>query len=687
MRSHLLALLARSWPAVRTLDPTTQAGVLGDVVCGLVCLPLAALSLSGLTQATPVAVFMAEWPRLGLLGGLAWLVSRQTFFIYTELRPGQYASAEGALDGVVTWSALLIFGPPALWLTVLSTLLDLAYNRRLLGRPASALSQARNAAFNIVIGVGGGLLAMRAYQAAGGGFPAAGFQLAAFGPVAAAVAVYLLVGGAVIVGYLLIVRALMAPEWQATLTAGVMFGFVLNALLLPALPLPFSVLAAALHTALGLGAYLFLLAGLWLVARLARQLSQASERSRQQARQLNRLEALGRALMVAPPDATALPDLLREHVPAMLPPGRLEIRLWPDRRLYHQPEDSDLLPEIFWEWWRPVAETRVFGAGAALPWAAAPDDSVSLIVLPIRDQASAQALGGLAYRMRRQLLADYGGAPITQYQPGLEGLAAQIASALRRAEVYAQALAHQKMTQELELAGRIQASFLPDRVPQLPGWQIAAGLDSARETSGDFFDFVDLPDGRLGLVVADVADKGTGAALYMALSRTLLRTFASAQPQDPAGVLAAVNGRLLADSRAEMFVTVFYGVLDPATGGLCYANAGHNPPLILERASGQLRAALRRTGPPLGALDDVTWRGETVTLAPGELLALYTDGVTEAANAAQAEYGESRLLAGLRAGPELPLRSVYAALRADVAAFVGGAPQSDDITLMLVARD
>jgi len=263
--------------------------------------------------------------------------------------------------------------------------------------------------------------------------------------------------------------------------------------------------------------------------------------------------------------------------------------------------------------------------------------------------------------------------------------------ALRRLQARLQA-ANQKMEQELALAGEVQAGFLPRTLPDIPGWQLAATLQPARETSGDFYDVIALPGGRWGLVLADVTDKGAGAALYMALSCTLLRTYAAEYPAEPARVLEAVNRRLLADTRTIQFVTVFYGVLDPASGSLVYGNAGHWPPLVLrDRGAGGMER-LDATGGALGMLEGRTWRQDTVHLDPGDLLLAYTDGITEAEDEGQGLYGEARLralvhaqMAAVASRPDAA-RALQAAILADVQAFAGAAPQADDLALVVVVR-
>ncbi len=246
---------------------------------------------------------------------------------------------------------------------------------------------------------------------------------------------------------------------------------------------------------------------------------------------------------------------------------------------------------------------------------------------------------------------------------------------------------HQKVAQELALAGEIQASFLPDTLPTISGWQLAATLEPARETSGDFYDFIPLPNGRLGIVIADVVDKGMGAALYMALSRTLIRTYAIEYDTQPELVFSAANRRILLDTHTKLFVTMFYGILDPITGILTYCNAGHNPPYLLNTQNRDTVQALRRTGLPLGVFEEVTWTQGSVLLAPGDSLVLYTDGVPEARDQQEEFFGEKRLLEIVQANLGHSAQDIQNALLAEVHQFMGDAPRLDDITVMVVVRD
>ena len=257
--------------------------------------------------------------------------------------------------------------------------------------------------------------------------------------------------------------------------------------------------------------------------------------------------------------------------------------------------------------------------------------------------------------------------------------------ALRRLQKQLQD-ANQKMAQELALAGEVQASFLPHGLADFSGWQLTAALRPARETSGDFYDLIRLSDRCLGIVIADVSDKGAGAALYMALSWTLIRTYAAEYPGQPEMVLSAVNRRILNDTDTNHFVTVFYGILDLVTGTLVYSNAGHWPPFLLCAHDQDVRRLIR-TGPPVGIFGDETWVQSVSQLAPGDVLVLYTDGITEAENGQGAFWGEERLLESVRTNLGRPVREMQDALLADAQRFVGHAPQSDDIALVVLRRD
>jgi len=240
--------------------------------------------------------------------------------------------------------------------------------------------------------------------------------------------------------------------------------------------------------------------------------------------------------------------------------------------------------------------------------------------------------------------------------------------------------------QELAMAGRLQASLLPEAPLKAPGWDVAAIWRPARETSGDFYDFLALPDGRVGIVIADVVDKGMGAALLMALARTLLRTYAADYPDNPGRLLEVVNQRIIADMKSGLFVTLFYGVLDLHNSRLTYCNAGHPPPFIFLPSQEGPARALGRTGIPLGISDGVAWEQASTEIPPGALLLLYTDGIPDAMRPTGELFGESRMQAAVRANLGRPSAAIQDALIASVFAFAESEPQVDDITVMTIAR-
>jgi serine phosphatase RsbU (regulator of sigma subunit) len=241
--------------------------------------------------------------------------------------------------------------------------------------------------------------------------------------------------------------------------------------------------------------------------------------------------------------------------------------------------------------------------------------------------------------------------------------------------------------QELILAGRVQASLLPDLPPVVPGWQISATWKPARETSGDFYDFVPLMNGRIGIVIADVVDKGMGAALLMALSRTLIRTYASEFPNHPEHLLSVTNQRILTDIDAGLFVTLFYGVLDPSTGTLIFSNAGHPPPYLFTVGENPTTIALPGSGMPLGVTDETEWHPGSIEISPGSIMLLYTDGVLDTQNQHGEFLGEQGMLDIIQPHVGDSAQTVQDTLLSGVYSFSGAEPQTDDITLMVLLRD
>jgi sigma-B regulation protein RsbU (phosphoserine phosphatase) len=225
---------------------------------------------------------------------------------------------------------------------------------------------------------------------------------------------------------------------------------------------------------------------------------------------------------------------------------------------------------------------------------------------------------------------------------------------------------------------------MPSQSPDLPGWELAFTWRAARQVAGDFYDFFELPGGRLGLVIADVADKGIPAALFMALTRTLMRA-AALEEVSPAAALARVNALLVPDAHHGMFVTAMYAVLALTTGELTYANAGHNLPFLWRSGSERLER-LAKGGIALGVLDGIQFDEHVATLKQGDTLVFFTDGITEAFSLEHDMYGEDRLGAVVRAAGGGSAQTMLDTIDDSVTAFVGEAPHSDDRTLLVIRR-
>ncbi len=224
----------------------------------------------------------------------------------------------------------------------------------------------------------------------------------------------------------------------------------------------------------------------------------------------------------------------------------------------------------------------------------------------------------------------------------VNSIAQQLVLSIQNERLQLEMVERERLEHEVELARQIQKTFLPETLPDIPGWDLAATWLTARQVGGDFYDVFKLPGARLGLLIADVSDKGMAAALFMALTRTLVRAVVNDTPS-PAETLRRVNALIIPDNRQSMFVTAVYGVLSLANGKFTYANAGHNPPVWINKGSDTLEP-LSRTGPALGIIEKYLMEERSILLAPDDLLLLYTDGLTEAFSPEDEIFGEERLL-------------------------------------------
>ena len=236
---------------------------------------------------------------------------------------------------------------------------------------------------------------------------------------------------------------------------------------------------------------------------------------------------------------------------------------------------------------------------------------------------------------------------------------------------------------ELDVASEMQQSILPVHFPSSRSYQVYASMDPARSVGGDFFDVVRLDNNRIGLAIADVSGKGVPAALFMMSARTLLKG-AAIGTLEPKSVLDEVNNLLQEDNESSMFVTVLYAVYNPESGQLTIANGGHNPPLVV-RKDGTSELLTLSSGLALGLLPDYEFEEIVTRLEPGETVVLYTDGVTEAMNSVDEEFGNERLLNLFAGAPPTNAQQASDAVFAAVRSFAGGTPQSDDITCLILS--
>ena len=249
-------------------------------------------------------------------------------------------------------------------------------------------------------------------------------------------------------------------------------------------------------------------------------------------------------------------------------------------------------------------------------------------------------------------------------------------------ERQALALEKERIGAELELAYRIQASALPKEFPERKEFGVYASMTPAKMVGGDFYDFFMIDDRHLGLVIADVSGKGVPAALFMMVSSVLIRHTAAGQ-YSPAKILQSVNHQICARNPEEMFVTVWLGILDIATGKLTAANAGHEYPMI--KGAGKSFEMLKdRHGLVIGAMDGVRYKDYEIVLEPGAKLFVYTDGVSEAADRNLNQFGTDRILETLRSGEEGSPREILEAVNKAVREYAGDTPQFDDLTMMCV---
>jgi sigma-B regulation protein RsbU (phosphoserine phosphatase) len=266
----------------------------------------------------------------------------------------------------------------------------------------------------------------------------------------------------------------------------------------------------------------------------------------------------------------------------------------------------------------------------------------------------------------------------------LNAIASSAAIAIENARLYQVAVEKGRMERELQMAYRVQSSLIPAKAPLFPGWKFAASWQPAREVAGDFYDFIPCGKGCMGLIIADVTDKGMPAALFMAMTRSILRSSLD-QADSPAQGMTKANNLLCNDSNINMPVTAFYAVSNPQNDEIVCVNAGHVPPLLY-RADEETPIELTRTGMLLGFMEDVIYEQATITVNSGDFAVLYTDGIIDATNAHQESYGMERFKNTISKHRSLPAKQILAGIEKSVQDFMGATAPYDDITLLIAKR-
>jgi len=265
----------------------------------------------------------------------------------------------------------------------------------------------------------------------------------------------------------------------------------------------------------------------------------------------------------------------------------------------------------------------------------------------------------------------------------ITGIAQQAALAIQNDLLQKEMVVRERLETEVQLARQIQQTFIPETLPEFTDWELAARWKTARQVGGDFYDVFDLPNRRLGLFIADVADKGVPAALFMALTRTLVRA-AVTELGSPAEAMKRVNDLLIPDTKQGMFVTAVYAVLDMDAHELTYVNAGHNPPIWI-KCDGNVER-LTRTGVALGAAEDVLYGERVIPLQNNDSILLYTDGLTESFNGEGEFYGEGRLLEALKSNQYSSASDLLDTVEKSLLNFVQDMPPADDLTMLVLRR-
>ncbi|MFN2187884.1 MAG: PP2C family protein-serine/threonine phosphatase, partial [Candidatus Promineifilaceae bacterium] len=557
--SRFYQLTMRLWPETAQMDERRRDRAVKTIVQLVYLTPFALAGLILMLVMTDYGFLAENMERHAILFAALVLLLIQPFRVRIRLdHQGNVFEIASSLAPLVMWSSLFISGAAGLWAMVLAAGvasiwhgLQLArYREKPAWEPLSSFAQYTGTY------VFGTVVAALIYLSMGEVFPMESTNANDWIP-----ALVTIIIGALLSGLPMLLMGIQLEKLvDGKIKVGNVVRFYLGYVALPLIMGPFSIMIALLSREDRTVSLIFALIGIWMVNRLAYFLSEADARSRRQAREFTELESLAQSLIQAPADASTLRDVLIAYIPKMFPMDRAEIllfeseeqRAWSPFQIL-QPQDAIPLKESIWEQLRSAKESYIVLPGVKLEEAKRTFGEGLLVkILPedAGEEAEPRPIGGI------YLLRHGSRGKTSDSIAAVQSLASQVASALYRAEAHAKNMAFYKTQQELEFAGRVQHSFLPSSIPNPEHWQISANLVPARQTSGDYYDFIPLTDNLLGIVVADVSDKGTGAALYMALTRTLIRTYAIESDTEPESALTRANERIFTDTVTDQFVTL-----------------------------------------------------------------------------------------------------------------------------------
>ena len=687
MYKTLLKISRKLWPDLKSQTLSRQMVGVGDVFTSLYCLVISIIGLVWLSLETDFTIITKELPLFFVYIFIIIFFNFFNYFIIIEFRKNRYGSADGSFDSMMVWSACFIFGPSALWIIIFISTLKYLLQPEKRGTTSAKWDQFRHFTLTISGFTIPYLIGLKVYEALliQKPYPLPSLEANILGAGTIGIVVNFIVF--IIIWF---PSFLYALKIQKIITQKddnkPLIKFFVLALTLPTLAHPFAILCAGLYTQIGYIPFLLLVGGLMMIAVFARAFSNISESNRLKSKHLEKLEVLGRQLIDAIEGDVGIRDILSEHLPNLFQSSRLAVWVKSGNVLVKDPSDWDPNLDEIIKYASDLEKVEGYINRETLPWNKDRKIHNPLIIAPIFSEDRKELLGGI-YIELKQLVQPWNRTAMNNMFPAVNTFCTQIAEYFRRAREYANELAHRRVNQEIQIASKIQASFFPSQFPIIPGYQLAVSLTPAGDLSGDFFDFVELPGDLLGITVADVADKGMGAALYMALGRTLIRNFAYVYPDRPHLVMEHANKRLLNDASANLFITCFYAILDTKTGTLNYSNAGHHPPFLVSDWSDSIMLELGITGMPLGIDEEAVWQTGTIQLAPGDKLVLYSDGATDAENDEGDFFGYRRFRDVVLECKNENAFTIQSKILEKIQGFSKSERQSDDLTLMVIARE